>query len=215
MLDLNITLLFQLANFLIALIVLNELLIRPIRQIIRQRRELMDGMRGEAEKFEDEAVQRLEKYEAALVEARRDAARQCDAGRAAGAAEQQQLVSEAQKKAQEILAQTRRELEAEARDTLAALRGQVSALSARTAEKVLQLTREIVEGERITCLMITHNLKNALELGSRTFMMDSGRIVLDIKGEERRGLTVEDLLARFRSGAGRDLDNDRILLSND
>ena len=138
MLDLNITLLFQLANFLIALIVLNELLIRPIRQIIRQRRELMDGMRGEAEKFEDEAVQRLEKYEAALVEARRDAARQCDAGRAAGAAEQQQLVSEAQKKAQEILAQTRREREAEARDTLAALRGQVSALSARTAEKVLQ-----------------------------------------------------------------------------
>ena len=46
-------------------------------------------------------------------------------------------------------------------------------------------------------------------------MMDSGRIVLDIKGEERRGLTVEDLLARFRSGAGRDLDNDRILLSNE
>ena len=90
-----------------------------------------------------------------------------------------------------------------------------AALDPATAEKVLQLTREIVEDERITCLMITHNLKNALELGSRTFMMDSGRIVLDIKGEERRGLTVEDLLARFRSGAGRDLDNDRILLSND
>lgn len=138
MLDLNITLLFQLANFLIALIVLNDLLIRPIRQIIRRRREVMDGMRGEAENFEEDAVKRLENYEAALVEARRDAARQCDAGRAAGAAEQQQIVGEAQKKAQEILAQTRRELEAEARETLAALRGQVAALSARTAEKVLQ-----------------------------------------------------------------------------
>ena len=82
-------------------------------------------------------------------------------------------------------------------------------------EKVLRLTREIVEGERITCLMITHNMKNALELGSRTFMMDAGRVVLDIGGEERKGLTVDDLLERFRAGAGKNLDNDRILLSND
>ena len=81
--------------------------------------------------------------------------------------------------------------------------------------KVLRLTREIVEGERITCLMITHNMKNALELGSRTFMMDAGRVVLDIGGEERKGLTVDDLLERFRAGAGKNLDNDRILLSND
>ena len=60
-----------------------------------------------------------------------------------------------------------------------------AALDPATAEKVLRLTREIVEGERITCLMITHNMKNALELGSRTFMMDAGRVVLDISGEER------------------------------
>lgn len=90
-----------------------------------------------------------------------------------------------------------------------------AALDPATAEKVLRLTREIVEGERITCLMITHNMKNALELGSRTFMMDAGRVVLDISGEERKGLTVDDLLERFRAGAGKNLDNDRILLSND
>ena len=138
MLDLNITLLFQLANFLIALFDLNILLIRPIRRIIRQRKDVMDGMRGEAESFEDEAAKRLDNYEAALVQARRDAARLCDEGRSAGAAEQQVIVGDAQKKAQEILAQTRRELKAEAQQTLAALRGQVASLSAMTAEKVLR-----------------------------------------------------------------------------
>ena len=89
-----------------------------------------------------------------------------------------------------------------------------AALDPATAEKVLTLTREIVEQSHLTCMMITHNMKNALELGNRTFMMDSGRIVLDLKGEERKGLTVEDLLERFKSGAGKVLDNDRILLSD-
>ncbi|WP_297720326.1 ABC transporter ATP-binding protein [Intestinimonas sp.] len=88
-----------------------------------------------------------------------------------------------------------------------------AALDPGTADKVLRLTREIVSESGITCLMITHNMKNALELGSRTLMMDGGRIVLDIGGTERQGLTVDDLLARFRAGAGKDLDNDRILLS--
>lgn len=90
-----------------------------------------------------------------------------------------------------------------------------AALDPGTAEKVLSLTREIVEQSHLTCMMITHNMKNALELGNRTFMMDSGRIVLDLKGEERKGLTVEDLLERFRAGAGKVLDNDRILLSGE
>lgn len=88
-----------------------------------------------------------------------------------------------------------------------------AALDPGTAEKVLRLTREIVARQHITCLMVTHNMKNALELGNRTLMMDSGRIVLDIGGDERGSLTVDDLLARFRAGAGKDLDNDRILLS--
>ena len=90
-----------------------------------------------------------------------------------------------------------------------------AALDPATAEKVLHLTKEIVESGHITCMMITHNMKNALDLGNRTFMMDSGRIVLDLKGDERKGLTIENLLERFRAGAGKQLDNDRILLSND
>ncbi|MBQ9662168.1 MAG: ATP-binding cassette domain-containing protein [Oscillospiraceae bacterium] len=88
-----------------------------------------------------------------------------------------------------------------------------AALDPGTAEKVLTLTREIVEGEHLTCLMITHNMQSALDLGNRTLMMDSGDIVLDIAGEERRGLTVEDLLQRFKAGVGRALNNDRMLLS--
>ena len=89
-----------------------------------------------------------------------------------------------------------------------------AALDPGTAEKVLKVTREVVERHKITTLMVTHNMQQALDLGSRTLMMDSGRIVLDVAGEERRGLTVGDLLKRFTAGAGKDLDNDRILLSD-
>ena len=88
-----------------------------------------------------------------------------------------------------------------------------AALDPGTAEKVLQMTKRIVEDNHLTCLMITHNMQSALELGNRTLMMDSGNIVLDIKGEERKGLTVEGLLEKFSAGAGKKLDNDRILLS--
>ena len=88
-----------------------------------------------------------------------------------------------------------------------------AALDPATAQKVLSLTREIVAREGITCLMVTHNMHNALSLGNRTLMMAGGKIVLDVAGEEREGLTVEDLLSRFRAGTGRELDNDRILLS--
>ena len=83
-----------------------------------------------------------------------------------------------------------------------------AALDPGTAEKVLK-----VEEHHITTLMITHNMQNALDLGNRTLMMDNGNIVLDVQGEERAHMTVPDLLARFRAGAGKELDNDRILLS--
>lgn len=89
-----------------------------------------------------------------------------------------------------------------------------AALDPATAEKVLDLTRTIVARDKITCLMVTHNMKQALDLGNRTLMMADGRIVLDIAGEERKGLTVDDLLVRFKAGAGQELDNDRILLSD-
>ncbi len=87
-----------------------------------------------------------------------------------------------------------------------------AALDPATAEKVLKITKEVVAKEKITCLMITHNLESALSFGNRTIMMDSGRIVFDISGEERRGLSVDDLLLAFKKGAGHALDNDRILL---
>ncbi len=88
-----------------------------------------------------------------------------------------------------------------------------AALDPATADKVLRITKEVVAKHNITTLMVTHNMQNALELGNRTFMMDSGHIVLDIQGEERSKLGVADLLERFRLGAGKNLDNDRILLS--
>lgn len=88
-----------------------------------------------------------------------------------------------------------------------------AALDPGTAERVITLTRQIVADGGLTCLMITHNMQSALELGNRTLMMDSGRIVLDIAGHEREGLTVNDLLQKFKSGVGRALDNDRMLLS--
>ena len=90
-----------------------------------------------------------------------------------------------------------------------------AALDPGTAEKVLNLTKRIVAEHHLTCLMITHNMQSALELGNRILMMDSGDIVMDIKEEEKKGLTVEGLLDKFKVGAGKRLDNDRILLSNE
>ena len=88
-----------------------------------------------------------------------------------------------------------------------------AALDPKTADKVLELTRNIVEERKITCLMITHNMHQALELGNRTLMMDQGNIVLDLFGQEREGLSVDKLLELFMAKAGKALDNDRILLS--
>lgn len=88
-----------------------------------------------------------------------------------------------------------------------------AALDPATAEKVLALTKSIVAEKKITCLMVTHNMHQALELGNRTLMMDAGRIVFDVKGAARSRMTVDDLLEKFRENAGKNLDNDRILLS--
>ena len=88
-----------------------------------------------------------------------------------------------------------------------------AALDPGTAEKVLALTQQVVSERQITCLMVTHNMHQALELGNRTLMMDAGRIVLDVKGQERAGMRVEDLLEKFSVGTGKALDNDRILLA--
>ena len=88
-----------------------------------------------------------------------------------------------------------------------------AALDPATAEKVLELTKQIVKERQITCLMVTHNMHQALELGNRTLMMNAGQIVLDVEGEARKKMSVEDLLSQFAVKAGEALDNDRILLS--
>ena len=88
-----------------------------------------------------------------------------------------------------------------------------AALDPATAEKVLNLTKQIVREDKLTCLMVTHNMQSALELGNRTLMMDGGRIIFDVEGEARAKLTVPDLLVLFREAAGRNLDNDRMMLS--
>ena len=87
-----------------------------------------------------------------------------------------------------------------------------AALDPGTAEKVLSLTEKIVAENKLTCMMITHNMQSALELGNRTIMMNNGQIIMDTSGEERKALTVPDLLQKFKEAAGRDLDNDRMLL---
>lgn len=87
-----------------------------------------------------------------------------------------------------------------------------AALDPATAEKVLDITARIVREQGITCMMITHNITSALTLGSRTIMMDSGRIVMDIGGEQRAEMTVPRLLALFKEKAAKELDNDRMLL---
>ena len=85
-----------------------------------------------------------------------------------------------------------------------------AALDPATADKVMEITRSIVSENHLTTLMITHNMNQALELGNRTLMMANGNIVLDVGGAERASMTVEDLIARFKTGAGHALDNDRI-----
>ena len=87
-----------------------------------------------------------------------------------------------------------------------------AALDPGTAEKVLELTKSIVANDKITCMMITHNMQSALELGNRTLMLDAGGIIMDVSGEERSHMCVQDFLDRFKAGAGKSLCSDRMLL---
>ncbi len=88
-----------------------------------------------------------------------------------------------------------------------------AALDPATADKVLALTDRIVRENRITTLMITHNMASALALGDRTLMLEQGEILLDVSGEERASMTVDALLERFQHQSGAQLVNDRLLLS--
>ena len=90
-----------------------------------------------------------------------------------------------------------------------------AALDPLTAEKVLDITQRIVAENSITTMMITHNIKSALKLGTRTIMLECGKSVLDLKGDERNNMTVQDLLGLYRQKSGKELDNDRMLLTEE
>lgn len=88
-----------------------------------------------------------------------------------------------------------------------------AALDPKTAAKVLEITNNIVESNKLTTLMITHNMHDAITHGNRLIMMNAGKIILDISGEEKKQLTVEQLLQKFEEVSGSKLENDRMLLA--
>lgn len=88
-----------------------------------------------------------------------------------------------------------------------------AALDPKTAHKVLELTREIVEEQQLTALMVTHNMKDAINMGNRLIMMHEGRIIYDVAGEEKKKLKVEDLLHKFEEVSGEEFANDRMMLA--
>ena len=88
-----------------------------------------------------------------------------------------------------------------------------AALDPKTAEKVLEATQKIVDKSGLTTLMITHNMRDAINYGNRLIMMYDGRVVIDISGEEKKKLTVEQLLSLFSKASGSDEANDKLLLS--
>ncbi len=88
-----------------------------------------------------------------------------------------------------------------------------AALDPKTAAKVLELSEEIVSSHKLTTLMVTHNMKDAIAHGNRLIMMHSGRVILDISGEEKKNLTVEQLLAMFNEVSGQEFASDRALLN--
>ncbi|MBE6574779.1 MAG: ABC transporter ATP-binding protein [Ruminococcaceae bacterium] len=88
-----------------------------------------------------------------------------------------------------------------------------AALDPKTAAKVLEITDRIVTDARLTTLMITHNMKDAIAHGNRLIMMHEGRIIVDVEGEEKQKLTVEDLLSLFSRASGKEFASDRAMLS--
>ena len=89
-----------------------------------------------------------------------------------------------------------------------------AALDTKTASKVLELSDKIIKENNLTALMVTHNMKDAIVHGNRLIMMNNGKVILDISGEEKKKLTVDELLKKFEMVSNSKLENDRMLLSN-
>ncbi len=96
---------------------------------------------------------------------------------------------------------------------LALLDEHTASLDPKTANTVLELTRQLIENQLITTLMVTHNMEQALRMGHRTIMMHEGKIILDVSGPERSGLTVSHLVDMFYEASGEVLQQDRLLLA--
>ena len=88
-----------------------------------------------------------------------------------------------------------------------------AALDPKTAYKVLSLTEEIISEQHLTALMVTHNMKDAIQIGNRLIMMHEGRVIYDVKGEEKKKLQIEDLLHKFEEVSGEEFANDRMMLA--
>lgn len=87
-----------------------------------------------------------------------------------------------------------------------------AALDPKTAAKVLTLTEKIVTRDQLTTLMITHNMRDALRYGNRLIMLHNGRVIIDVKGEEKQHLQIADLLDMFEKASGSEMASDRLLL---
>lgn len=88
-----------------------------------------------------------------------------------------------------------------------------AALDPKTAKTVLDLTEKIIEEDHLTALMVTHNMKDAIRMGNRLIMMQDGRVIYDVSGEEKKNLKVSDLMAKFQEASGTEFANDRMILS--
>ena len=88
-----------------------------------------------------------------------------------------------------------------------------AALDPKTARKVLELTEKIVNEQELTALMVTHNMKDAIQIGNRLIMLHEGRIIYDVSGEDKKKLQVEDLLEKFETASGEEFANDRMMLA--
>lgn len=88
-----------------------------------------------------------------------------------------------------------------------------AALDPKTAEKVLHVTDKIIEENNLTALMVTHNMKDAIAHGNRLIMMHEGKVILDISGEDKKSLTVKDLMLQFEKVSGEEFANDKAILA--
>lgn len=137
MIELNMTFWIQLVNFLVTLVVLNWLLVRPIREAIKKRGETMAALANEAQDFSGKAREKLDGYEEALAEARRQAGESRDQMKLEGQQEEKAIVDEAQQLAQSKLSEARQDIAGQRESAMSALRARVQPMAEQAAAKIL------------------------------------------------------------------------------